>query len=202
MTVINTNTIFSANLIKGSLTNIMGGSGVQPSFDKALDDFYQIHQQSQLGGVPTSIYNKAVERLGLDSSDPFAGIHALEESGYQTCAPSINAILQFGKPSSQDVVLAQLNLINSSTIEEDQNLVQAHHAIQAEISQLNELGNGILDEAKTYYEAAKVVSQKFDLNVVGKFTLDEFVNEYTKGQFSNVHKSLGTINWLQSRVNS
>lgn len=66
---------------------------------EALDNFYELHQQSQVSGVSTSKYNAAVESLGIDTSKSSSGLEAinlLKVNGYDTGKPKLEAILKYG----------------------------------------------------------------------------------------------------------
>lgn len=66
------------------------------TFQKALENFYEIHQRSQITGVSTFEYNNALKDLGLQKDDALKAIHLLQSNGYTTGAPSIEAILKYG----------------------------------------------------------------------------------------------------------
>lgn len=64
---------------------------------QAIENFYEVHQRSQITGVPTSEYKAAVAALGLDAGkEPFAAIKLLQDNGFDTSAPSLEAILKYG----------------------------------------------------------------------------------------------------------
>jgi len=71
------------------------------SFEKALNRFYEIHQRSQITGVSTFEYNKALNDLGLKKGDNFKAIHLLQNNGYNTNAPSIESIVKYGNTSQK-----------------------------------------------------------------------------------------------------
>ncbi len=67
--------------------------------EQALKNFYEIHQRSQITGVPTREYNNAVKELGIDiSQSDFHGKarELLEQYQYQTDFPSEDAVLKYG----------------------------------------------------------------------------------------------------------
>lgn len=77
----------------------------QNSFSDTLDltqafqNFYEIHQRSQITGVATTEYNEAVKALGIDITDPFSGnkaIEMLKANGYDTDKPTNEAIARYG----------------------------------------------------------------------------------------------------------
>jgi len=65
-------------------------------FQKALADFYIIHEQSQITGVSTYKYNKAIEKLGFQEGEDLRAIQLLKQYGYDISAPSIEAITKYG----------------------------------------------------------------------------------------------------------
>jgi len=71
------------------------------SFQAALDAFYELHQQSQITGVSTAKYNAALESLGLEAGDNLEAIHLLSANGYNTGAPSVDAILKYGDTTQE-----------------------------------------------------------------------------------------------------
>ena len=71
-------------------------------FQQALENFYEIHQQSQITGVSTKKYNDALNDLGLEADEALDAIHLLQSNGYSTGAPSVAAITKYGN-TSQDV---------------------------------------------------------------------------------------------------
>jgi hypothetical protein len=80
---------------------------------QAILNFYDIHQRSQITGVPIPEYNAAVTALGLDAEkDPFAAIKLLQGKGYEMGAPSLGAILKYGsvpQASGNQSYLAQVD---------------------------------------------------------------------------------------------
>lgn len=73
-------------------------SSNEPSVE-ALANFYEIHQRSQITGVPTNEYNNAVKALGVDISEPFfqnKAIELLNQYQFNTDFPSLEAVLKYG----------------------------------------------------------------------------------------------------------
>lgn len=69
-----------------------------PSME-ALANFYEIHQRSQITGVPTNEYNNAVKALGIDISEPFfqnKAIELLNNYNFNTNFPTKEAVLKYG----------------------------------------------------------------------------------------------------------
>ncbi len=61
--------------------------------------FYDVHQQSQISGTPTTEYNKAVANLGIDTTNTFSGVNAINQlgdAGYYTGKPTSGAVLNYG----------------------------------------------------------------------------------------------------------
>jgi len=70
---------------------------------KALKAFYQVHQRSQITGVPTNEYNQAIAALGLGEGQSFAATDMLNKAGFDTGMPSVAAILRYGNTSDTSV---------------------------------------------------------------------------------------------------
>ena len=70
-------------------------------FQKALADFYLIHEQSQITGVSTYIYNKAIEKLGFKEGENLKAIQLLKQYAFDTGAPSIEAITKYGDTTQE-----------------------------------------------------------------------------------------------------
>ena len=81
----------------GSLS-AMNNSNENPH-QKALRAFYQVHQRSQITGVPTSEYDQAIAALGLDKGQSFAATDMLSKAGFDTGMPSLATILRHGNTS-------------------------------------------------------------------------------------------------------
>jgi hypothetical protein len=74
----------------------------------AADAFYDIHQQSQITGVPTSQYNAARDAFladqGMSAGDTFGAIGALTSKGYMTGMPTLDAVIKYGTGREQGSV--------------------------------------------------------------------------------------------------
>ena len=75
-------------------------SSQESPHQKALKTFYQVHQRSQITGVPTSEYNQAIAALGLEKGQSFAATDMLNQVGYNTSMPSVATILRYGNTSN------------------------------------------------------------------------------------------------------
>ena len=82
----------------GSLSAVNNSN--ESPHQKALKAFYQVHQRSQITGVPTSEYNQAIAALGLDKGQSFAATDMLNKAGFDTGMPSVAAILRYGNTSA------------------------------------------------------------------------------------------------------
>lgn len=82
----------------GSLNQVSNSQ--ESPHQKALKAFYQVHQRSQITGVPTSEYNQAIAALGLEKGQSFAATDMLNQAGYNTGMPSVAAILRYGNTSN------------------------------------------------------------------------------------------------------
>ena len=93
--------INSANAQQGSFVGSLGevSNSNESPHQKALKAFYQVHQRSQITGVPTSEYNQAIAALGLDKGQSFAATDMLNKAGFNTGMPSVAAILRYGNTS-------------------------------------------------------------------------------------------------------
>ena len=99
------NSINSEKAHQGSFVGSLGavnGSNESPH-QKALKAFYQVHQRSQITGVPTSEYNQAIIALGLNKGQSFAATDMLNKAGFDTGMPSVAAILRYGNTSDTSV---------------------------------------------------------------------------------------------------
>ena len=77
--------------------------------EKAIKAFYEVHQRSQITGVPTNEYNQVIAALGLGEGQSFAATDMLNKAGYHTGMPSVEAILRYGNTS--DTVSGNLNFL-------------------------------------------------------------------------------------------
>ena len=78
------------------------GATSSGSNQSALDAFYEIHQKSQITGVPTAEYNAAAKAAGFDvANDPLSGIRGLSAAGYQTAMPTYDAVVKYGAGGTQ-----------------------------------------------------------------------------------------------------
>ena len=122
------------------------------SFQEALENFYELHQRSQISGVPTHTYQGALRDLGIDtqsSQAAFHGIKLLEDNGYGTGKPSDEAILKYGAINQEHGNKSYMKNGVDSTSE----------ALKEEIALLNEESEDAFVGARNYYEvAAKRVS--------------------------------------------
>ncbi|MGJ0318307.1 hypothetical protein NG767_06065 [Aliarcobacter cryaerophilus] len=71
---------------------------------EALLNFYEIHQRSQITGVPTSEYNNAVKALGIDINDTnfhSKAVELLSQNQFSTDFPSQDAVLKYGNTQQE-----------------------------------------------------------------------------------------------------
>lgn len=153
---------------------------------QAILNFYDIHQRSQITGVPISEYKAAVAALGLDpEKDTFAAINLLQEKGFETGAPSLAAILKYGAapqvsgnqsylaqvdetslnvtnlPDSGTPALVQVQLDDSEPEVVDQRPDLS--AVTQEIQTLNQKFGEVLGPSKNYFEAVTHLSKQLDI---------------------------------------
>ncbi|MFA6699795.1 MAG: hypothetical protein WCS28_06440 [Thiomicrospira sp.] len=163
---------------------------------QALQDFYHIHQRSQITGVPTSEYNQAVQALGLNpDEDPFAGIRALEKAGFKTGSPTIGAILEYG---AQPQMHGNQSYLAASLKEKSDQRLPDFSVISQEISQLNEKHNNMLGSASNYFEAAQALAQQTDIQNYADMTLGQAL-PIIQAALSQVHHYDSTQHWIERR---
>ncbi len=133
-------------------------STASSSFKEALDAFYEIHQRSQITGVSTYVYNKALDSIGIDSSQTFSaveGINLLQTYGYNTNRPTDEAILKYGALDQEHGNKSYMQNGRSASSE----------ALKEEIEVLNEETDNAYAGAQNYYDIAlknsNVDSQEF-----------------------------------------
>lgn len=122
-------------------------AGISSSFKEALDAFYEIHQCSQITGVPTTIYNKVLDSLSVASNqelDAFAAISLLDKNGYDTGRPTDEAIVKYGAIDQEHG--------NKSYMKNGTSLSSV--ALKEEIEALNEETNNTYESAQNYYDVA------------------------------------------------
>ncbi len=122
-------------------------STVSSSFKEALDAFYEIHQRSQITGVSTYVYNKALDSIGIDSSQTFSaieGINLLQAYGYNTNRPTDEAILKYGTADQEHG--------NKSYMQNGRSI--SSEALKEEIKVLNEETDNAYIGAQNYYDIA------------------------------------------------
>jgi hypothetical protein len=84
------------NLSVSTLTSKTNSTKDSTKFQEALKHFDELYQQSQVSGVSTYLFTKALEGIGLHKGDDLKGIELLRQHHFNTSAPSINAILKYG----------------------------------------------------------------------------------------------------------
>ena len=103
--ITSTNSINSEKTQRGSFVGSLGAvnNSNESPHQKALKAFYQVHQRSQITGVPTNEYNQAIAALGLGEGQSFAATDMLSKAGFDTGMPSVAAILRYGNTSDTSV---------------------------------------------------------------------------------------------------
>ena len=104
----------SLNSEKAQQVSFLGSLGEVSKSDespheKAIKAFYEVHQRSQITGVPTNEYNQVIAALGLGEGQIFAATDMLNKAGYHTGMPSVEAILRYGNTS--DTISGNLNFL-------------------------------------------------------------------------------------------
>jgi hypothetical protein len=180
---------------------------------QAILHFYDIHQRSQITGVPIPEYNAAVAALGLDAEkDPFAAIQVLQEAGFETGAPTLGAILKYGaapQTSGNQSYLAQagttarLPTVALPEPESEQALTPAimpdTQAVTQEVQALSTQFGNLLGPATNYFEAATQLAKQIDLQPYMKFTLDQALPMIQDALQLN-QSVMTTDRWLQSKL--
>jgi hypothetical protein len=193
---------------------------------KAIENFYEVHQRSQITGVPTSEYKAAVAALGLDADkEPFAAIKLLQENGFDTGAPSLEAILKYGarpQVSGNQSYLAQADEVNPNitppaargttvlapvleqpdepepaVVDQRPDLTSVAQEIQA----LNEKFGQVLGPSKNYFEAVTHMSKQLDIAPYLSMTLDQALPKIAAALETN-HLGMTTDRWLKGKVPS
>jgi len=193
---------------------------------QAILNFYEIHQRSQITGVPTAEYNAAVAALGLDAEkDSFAAIKLLQDKGFEMGAPSLGAILKYGatpqvsgnqsylaqaeetKPKSapkstppddntQALLQVQAQLAEPAPEVVDQRPDQS--AVAHEIQTLNQEFGGVLGSSGNYFEAVKHMSKQVDITPYLSMTLAQALPMIAAVLEAN-QLGMTTDRWLQGK---
>jgi hypothetical protein len=191
---------------------------------QAIEKFYEVHQRSQITGVPTSEFKAAVAGLGLDADkEPFAAIKLLQENGFDTGAPSLEAILKYGatpQTSGNQSYLAQADEVNPNitppaargttalapVLEQPDEPEQAFvdqrpdlMSVAQEIQTLNEKFGGVLGPSKNYFEAVTHLSKELDIAPYLSMTLDQALPKITAALEAN-QIGMITDRWLKGKV--
>lgn len=190
------NTLISSDF-KILMNNDITTQAKTSNFIQALEDFYQIHQRSQITGVPTAEYNQAVKALGLNpDEDPFAGIRVLEQAGFAIGSPTIGAILEYGsKPQSHG---NQSYLAQTSSNQTDLMVPNPAQMI-GEINELNEAYDNMLGSASNYFEAAQAIARDTDIQRYASMTLREAL-PLIQANFAYTVQSQSTMDWIVRRL--
>lgn len=165
------------------------------NFERALANFYQIHQRSQITGVPTTEYNNAVRALGLDpDDDPLAGIKMLEQAGFTTGSPTIGAILEHGAtPQAQ----GNQSYLAQAPKKDAEQMQPNYGAIMLEINELNEQHDNLLGSAQNYFEAAQALAGKTEIQPYSRMTLGQALPLIQAA--SQMTQSQSTLDWIARR---
>jgi hypothetical protein len=191
---------------------------------KAIENFYEVHQRSQITGVPTSEYKAAVAALGLCADkEPFAAIKLLQDNGFDTGAPSLEAILKYGvapQASGNQSYLAQVdegnhtitNLPVSATTALEPVLGQPDEPepsvvdqrpdltnVAQEIQALNEKFGEVLGPSKNYFEAVTHMSKQLDISPYLSMTLDQALPKIAAA-LEVIPLGMTTDRWLKGKV--
>lgn len=191
---------------------------------QAIENFYEVHQRSQITGVPTSEYKAALSALGLDADkELFEAIKLLQEKGFETGSPSLEAILKYGatpKVSGNQSYLAQAdedkpnisNLPSSATKalapvqeqldEPEPEVVDSRPdlaSVAQEIQALNEKFGDLMGPSKNYYDAVTHMSKQLDISPYLSMTLDQALPKIAETLEAN-QLGMTTDRWLKGKV--
>lgn len=191
---------------------------------KAIEHFYEVHQRSQITGVPRSEYKAAVAALGLDADkEPFAAIKLLQDNGFDTGAPSLEAILKYGaapQVSGNQSYLAQAEEAKpnetSLPVSATTTLAPVHDklagpepavvdqrpdltSVAQEIQTLNEKFGDVLGPSKNYFEAVTHMSKQLDIAPYLSMTLDQALPKIAAVLEAN-QLGMTTDRWLKGKV--
>jgi len=181
----------------------------QPARAQAILNFYDIHQRSQITGVPIAEYNAAVAALGLDAEkDPFAAIQVLQEAGFETGAPSLGAILKYGATpqiSGNQSYLAQgkapvlAEVAQRAAAEPAVQKAPDREAVRQEVQALNTEFGHLLGDASSYFEAATQLAKQLPLEPYLQFTLNQALPMIQDALQLN-QTAMTTDRWLQNKA--
>lgn len=185
-----------------SHTNTKNSLTSESSFTTALQEFYQIHQRSQITGVPTAEYNNALEKIGIDTSDTFAatkGINLLQSYGYDTNKPTDEAIVTYGK---LDVSYGNKSYMQNGTS-------FTSDALQNEIDTLNETSHNAYEGAKNYFDIAlknvqnpSLTSSQLTSTLFDTRTNDTLKVQLPTNEFSSITTEQNLLKELLENVSS
>ncbi len=125
-------------------------------FQTALKHFDDLYQKSQVSGVSTSLFTKALEGIGLHKGDDLKGIELLKEYGHNTGAPSVEAILKYGNTQQKS---GNHNYMKESS----KKLTTApQQTMTKEIKKIDKALKINVSQAHNYYDVAKKLNDTID----------------------------------------
>ena len=197
--ITSTNSINSEKAEGGSFVGSLGAvnNSNESPHQKALKAFYQVHQRSQITGVPTSEYNQAIAALGLDKGQSFAATDMLNKAGFDTGMPSVAAILRYGDTSDTstgnlaflkggaDVLeqRAKVGIISASL--ETKKMSLAATSTGAPIAPVSETST----PTRNFYDAAVSMSAQLNSTQL-KQPIDQVARQVNSSHYQTIEKQL------------
>jgi len=184
----------------GSLGAVINSNG--SPHQKALKAFYQVHQRSQITGVPTSEYNQAIAALGLDKGQSFAATDMLNKAGFDTGMPSVAAILRYGNTSDTSKgnlsflkggadLLAQRAKVGiiPTVLEADKQPLstKAQNALASTTSLATTAG--VMAPTRNFYDAAVAMATGLNQSQL-KQPIDQVAQEVNSTDYKTIEKQL------------
>lgn len=149
--------------------------------DTAIAKFYDIYQQSQITGVPTSKFNKALADIGFKPDQVNDAVAMMQSRGHNTDQPTIGAILKYGsEPSAvgNQTYMKQgaespkfATFVSASATGESVKSVAIN--AQADMSTLNAQTGGLIGDATNYFSAAVNLTNQLGSAQISGLTIDQ-----------------------------
>lgn len=144
---------------------------------QATEAFYQIHQRSQITGVPTNEYNQAMKDIGFQPGENLDAIRWLGQQGYATGAPSVEAILKYGNQADASSNRTYMNPEKNPAPASQQTPAEQNQALDEHLAQMNAATNNLFEDASNYYEAAETAVENTGESIKA-MTLEQVVKQH------------------------
>ena len=165
--------------------------------EKAIKAFYEVHQRSQITGVPTNEYNRAIAALGLGEGQSFAATDMLNKAGYDTGMPSVEAILRYGNTS--DTSIGNLSFLKGGTdaLAERAKLGIASDGLESKKRALATTLTGMPQTTasktsvptRNFYDAAVAISAQLNSTQL-KQPIDQVARQVNSTDYQTIEKQL------------